>query len=236
MKRLIVPALVLLLGGTSALAAANGRLPRSSLARIYHPQFKLYLERNAAASWNTMRLYTRARGHEIYPGGKISAYRTFAQQVHAKRIYGSNAATPGTSNHGWGLAVDLDTLSMRRTIDRMGAQFGWAKKWSDASWEWWHLKYRAGVWKRRPDPGLSTQNPKLRRGSGGPGQAPRVRQVQRHLRRHGQKIMATGRFMKGTERALKSFQRERRLPATGVVDARTWRELRGPVINGPGPR
>lgn len=34
-------------------------------------------------------------------------YRTYEDQVAVKNKYGSSAATPGTSNHGWGLAVDL---------------------------------------------------------------------------------------------------------------------------------
>lgn len=35
------------------------------------------------------------------------AYRTYAQQVLLKAAKGDLAATPGTSNHGLGLAVDL---------------------------------------------------------------------------------------------------------------------------------
>jgi hypothetical protein len=81
-------------------------------------------------------------------------YRSYARQVLAKRIYGSNAAWPGTSNHGWGLAVDLMSQSQRSAIDRIGAHYGFAKRCSDASWEWWHVKYNPGCtgarWRPRP--------------------------------------------------------------------------------------
>lgn len=214
---------------TAAQAYDNGRLPRSALARIYHPTLVLYLEKHAAASWNTMRLYFTQHGTDIYPGGSISAYRTFDEQVVAKRIYGANAATPGTSNHGWGLAVDLATTGMRGDLDRWGSQFGWAKRWSDASWEWWHIKYASGVWRERPDPGVSSRFPVLRRGSGGPGQDVVVKDVQRRLAHHHFPCRVTGSFGAKTEAALKAFQAFYGLRADGVVHEATWRKLRGPV-------
>jgi hypothetical protein len=128
-------------------AYENGNLPQSALGEIYHPQYTVYLEKDAAAAWTALREYCLARGVDMYPNGANSAYRTYAQQVEMKKLYGSNAATPGTSNHGLGIAVDVATQEMRTAIDKWGAQFGWSKKWSDASWEWWHIKYKAGVWK-----------------------------------------------------------------------------------------
>jgi hypothetical protein len=127
-------------------AYQNGALPQSELSPIYYPGATVYLQKDAAAAWNAMREYCRARGVDIYVKGPNSAYRTIAQQKLMKKLYGSNAATPGTSNHGLGIAVDLATQEMRRAIDKWGAQFGWSKKWSDAAWEWWHIKYKPGVW------------------------------------------------------------------------------------------
>jgi len=90
---------------------------------------------------------------EIRPAGPVSSYRTFAGQEHFWRLYrsgrGNLAARPGTSNHGWGLAVDLGDGgrgSMRRAVDQVGEKYGWAKKWSDAPGEPWHLRYRPGAW------------------------------------------------------------------------------------------
>lgn len=133
---------------------ANGRLPASTLAPIAGGQ----LERTAAAAWNAMNAEARAAGVELRPTGSKSSYRTYAQQVELYDLYrsgrGNLAAVPGTSNHGWGLAVDLATTQMRSTLDRIGRKYGWAKEWSDAPSEWWHIKYRPGVWSG-PDIGPS---------------------------------------------------------------------------------
>lgn len=129
-----------------ASAGENGHLADSELAEIYLPGGKAYLQKDAAAAWNALRQFCLEKGIDLYPAGPNSAYRTLAVQVEMKRIYKGNAATPGTSNHGLGLAVDVATHAMRSAIDEYGARFGWSKKWSDASWEWWHLKYKAGVW------------------------------------------------------------------------------------------
>jgi len=135
---------VLAAAASQAHASSNGYLSQSELAPIYQPNYRVYLQKDAAAAWNAFRQYCLARGVDVYPGGQYSAYRTYSQQVLMKRLYGSNAATPGTSNHGLGLAVDLATQQMRSAVDKWGAQFGWSKRWSDASWEWWHIKYQAG--------------------------------------------------------------------------------------------
>jgi len=103
-----------------------------------------------------MNVEARSRGLELLPNGSKSSYRTYAQQIELYTLYtkyhGNLAAIPGMSNHGWGLAVDVATLEMRAMIDRIGAKYGWAKKWSDAKSEWWHIKWQEGVWSG-PDPG-----------------------------------------------------------------------------------
>jgi hypothetical protein len=134
--------------------AANGQLPPEALAPIAAGQ----LEKTAAAAWNAMNVESRRLGLELRPTGSRSSYRSYAEQVELYNLYlsgkGNLAARPGTSNHGWGLAVDLATTQMRAMVDRIGRKYGWAKDWSDAPSEWWHLKYRAGVWSG-PDPGPS---------------------------------------------------------------------------------
>jgi hypothetical protein len=139
-------------GFYSSLVANNGRLPPEALAPIKQGQ----LEKAAAAAWNAMNVEARRRGCELLPNGSKSSYRTYAQQVELYALYqagrGSLAAHPGTSNHGWGLAVDVATLDMRAMIDRIGTPYGWAKRWSDAQSEWWHIKYTSGHY-TGPDPG-----------------------------------------------------------------------------------
>lgn len=80
-------------------------------------------------------------------------YRSFQDQVHAKLIYGANAATPGTSNHGWAMAVDVADRNGYQIgfsdpiyiwLKRYGPTFGWAHPdWAepggagpDEAWHW----------------------------------------------------------------------------------------------------
>jgi len=212
----------------------NGRLTSKQLASIYHPKLRLSLgTRDAVAAWNTMRMYLLqrygARG-DIYPEGPLGAYRTYAGQLQCKKLYGSNAATPGTSNHGLGHAVDVATREMAHLVDLHGGLFGW-HHW-DAKWEWWHREYDGGF--ARPDPGTDPRNPVLRKGSGGVGQAPHVERLQRRLNALGHlELPVDGDFGKDTDKAVCAFQRSRRLKANGVVDAKTWLAL---SKANPGPK
>lgn len=100
----------------------------------------------AAASWGRLRAKIgKATGQWICPTSTRTAYRPYADQQYFWNLYqsgkGSLAARPGTSNHGWGVAVDVPTPAMAQAINRYGAEYGWQKKWSDAPSEWWHFKY-----------------------------------------------------------------------------------------------
>lgn len=136
----------------------NGKLPASALAPIAQGNLK----KEAAAGWNAMNVEARKRGLQIVPTGSKSSYRTYEQQVELYNAYlngtGNLAAKPGTSNHGWGDAVDVATTQMRSMIDQIGAQFGFSKSWSDAPSEWWHICYQAGHYKG-PDPGPTGSAP-----------------------------------------------------------------------------
>jgi hypothetical protein len=135
--------------------AINGRLPRSQLARI---KGNGWLRKDAARAYNAMASAAARDGVDlsIWEQSVRRTYRPLTAQQLAWSIYPrGQAAVPGTSNHGWGLAVDLMNLTQRRWIDRHGARYGWSKRWSDAQHEWWHLKYRPGVYKppkKKPDP------------------------------------------------------------------------------------
>ena len=133
--------------------ASNGRLPSSDLAPIAGGQ----LTKEAAAGFNAMNVDSRKRyGVELRPTGSMSSYRTYAQQQYLWELYqsgkGNLAAVPGTSNHGWGVAVDFATPQMRSIVDQIGAKYGWSKSWSDAPSEWWHIRYQSGHYSGK-DPG-----------------------------------------------------------------------------------
>ncbi|HEY3551226.1 MAG TPA: GH25 family lysozyme [Gaiellaceae bacterium] len=205
----------------------NGRLTPRQLASIYHPKLGLFLAAgDAAASWNTMRLYLLQRygsRGDIYPEGPLGAYRNYAGQCRCKELYGNNAAVPGTSNHGLGHAVDVAEHQMANLVDQHGGLFGW-HHW-DAKWEWWHREYDGGF--RRPDPGPDKANPVLRKGSGGVGQKPLVEDLQRRLNALADAgLTIDGDFGGNTDKAVRAFQRSQRLKADGVVGAGTWQVLR----------
>jgi lysozyme len=214
----------------------NGRLTPKELASIHHPKLGLFLAAgDAAASWNTMRLFLLQRygsRGEIYPEGPLGAYRDFAGQVRCRELYGRNAAIPGTSNHGLGHAVDVADHFMAGLVDRHGGLFGW-HHW-DATWEWWHREYDGGF--DRPDPGPDQRSPVLRKGSGGVGQASYVQRVQRRLTALGHPVADDGDFGAKTNEAVRAFQRSRRLDVDGVLGPRTWRALGQATPPKPKPR
>jgi hypothetical protein len=124
--------------------ADNGRLPDGELAAV--PGGRLAKE--AACNWVALRAKGgNELGIWISPLGDRSSYRTFDEQQHFWDLFqsgrGNLAARPGTSNHGWGNAVDLaHPPTMRRVVDNFGAPFGW--RWGEAPSESWHVTYRGG--------------------------------------------------------------------------------------------
>ncbi|MCC2315143.1 M15 family metallopeptidase [Cellulomonas xiejunii] len=84
----------------------------------------------------------------------VSGYRTLAQQRSVKAQKGGMAATPGKSNHGWGLAMDfcsIETSGARWTwLNDNGPTFGWeqpnwAVRGGSGPYEPWHWEYTKGV-------------------------------------------------------------------------------------------
>lgn len=194
--------------------ARNGFLTGADLAPIGNG---FYLERHAAAAFNAMNVEARRRwGRSIRVR---SAYRTYSQQVYFWNLYlsgrGNLAARPGTSNHGWGLAVDLYSQQDRWMVDQIGAKYGFAKRWSDAPSEWWHIKYRSGVWNGHVP---STFVP-LHYGMRGA----RVKTLKHGLRSLGFNSVDTSNiFGKATLAAVKRVQKKHHLRVDGIVGPKTW--------------
>lgn len=83
-----------------------------------------------------------------------SGYRSYAAQVSTKASRGRMAATPGTSNHGWGRAVDLN-VSSNSGWRYGGARYNWLREngpdyfWVNPTWaqaggslpENWHWEW-----------------------------------------------------------------------------------------------
>ena len=82
----------------------NGRFPASALCPLYAAPDE-GLRRDAAIAFNAMSLaYEQQTGSPLCV---TDAYRTFPEQVAIKLERPGLAATPGRSQHGLGLAVDL---------------------------------------------------------------------------------------------------------------------------------
>lgn len=131
------------------MAYLNGRLPASDLAPIGGGY---YLRKDAAEAFNAMSDEAlRVYGVRVTV---VAGYRTLQRQVELWNLYlsgrGNLAARPGTSNHGWGLAVDLSSPYVRHIVDQIGAKYGFSKSWSDAPSEWWHVLYQPGHFQPPP--------------------------------------------------------------------------------------
>ena len=112
-------------GAPKALAAyGNGKIPPAALESIGHGGHRLWAP--AAKAFQAMHAAARD-GIDI---GVTNSYRSYDAQVdlaERKGLYsqGGLAAKPGTSDHGWGRALDLDLDAkaqawMRANGDRYG--------------------------------------------------------------------------------------------------------------------
>jgi hypothetical protein len=72
-----------------------------------------------------------AYGIDIYPGGPVSAYRTYEHQSELYDAFlaghGAPANPPGTSSHELGTAVDVESPEMRWVIDQIDWKYGWGR-------------------------------------------------------------------------------------------------------------
>ena len=119
-------------------AYGNGRIPSGVLQPIGQGGHVLYAP--AAEAWKAAVQAAAADGITL----RITdSYRSYEQQVdlvERKGLYseGGYGAVPGTSNHGWGLAVDADvndhaTLSWLRTN---AYRFGFVEAVPREPWHW----------------------------------------------------------------------------------------------------
>ena len=121
--------------------------PAPGMAHVPSPYGELHLTPAAAGAWNAMRAEALSvYGVDIYPGGPVSAYRTYGQQAELYSAflagYGAPANPPGASSHELGTAVDVDSPEMRWVIDQIGWKYGWTKVHGPG--EWWHVDYVGG--------------------------------------------------------------------------------------------
>lgn len=131
---------------------SNGNLPRSAMTALswcVDTQGNAqWLRSDAAAAMTELNAAFRAEfGENI---AIDLSYRSYADQVLAKQLFGGLAATPGTSNHGWGTAIDTwewdayDFGSARHEwLVANGPAFGWVCPAATESGnpEYWHFEF-----------------------------------------------------------------------------------------------
>ncbi|WP_084129635.1 M15 family metallopeptidase [Demequina sp. NBRC 110055] len=130
-------------GQPSGVSGSNGRLTSGSLASLDFASGH-YLQDDAAAALEAADdAYYAETGTHL---SLTDSYRSYALQVRTRAAKPGTAAVPGTSNHGWGMAVDMDYASAR-WLAANGAEFGWVHPtWArpgGSKPEWWHLEYVA---------------------------------------------------------------------------------------------
>ncbi|MFI7589818.1 D-alanyl-D-alanine carboxypeptidase family protein [Spongisporangium articulatum] len=138
-------------GKNHAKGARNGQLPSSALCTLWDGRYKL--RGDAAVALAKMNVaYKRHFGENICLN---SAYRSYSQQAALRAQKPGLAAPAGTSNHGWGLAVDLcDGVEkgygsrfqwLRENAGAYGfANPDWARSGGSGPYEPWHWEYVAG--------------------------------------------------------------------------------------------
>lgn len=126
----------------------NGQIPPEALKAL--PWHTAHMLRPDATDALT-RLNNAYRND--HGGNNIAitdSYRSLEAQYAVKAAKGDLAATPGTSNHGWGLAVDFSNMSNHSTFDYQWMSVnGPANGWINPDWalptgskpEAWHWEY-----------------------------------------------------------------------------------------------
>lgn len=98
----------------------------------------------AALTWNAMRAAFVADGGNpahFQPGGPASSARSISQQQHFWVSQPPPAARPGTSNHGWGIAVDIPYADAQAWLMRNAHRYGWSHDEGARVGEPWHWRY-----------------------------------------------------------------------------------------------
>ncbi len=134
--------------GKSTAGQSNGNLDPGSLCPLWQaPGHRLRAD--AAKAFNAMSQY-----HASTVGSALcvtDSYRSYSEQASVYRRKPGLAAVPGTSNHGWGLAVDFcggvqdSGSSAYRWMKDNAPRFGWNHPdWAEPSGskpEPWHWEF-----------------------------------------------------------------------------------------------
>jgi len=122
---------------TDLAAYGNGKIPSNALQQVGATGHKLW----APAAEQLTKLIADAKKDGVTIG-VTDSYRSYDEQVSlAKRkgLYsqGGLAAQPGTSEHGWGMATDLDLNAKAQSWMRANAaRYGFEENVPREPWHW----------------------------------------------------------------------------------------------------
>ena len=122
---------------TELVGYGNGKIPANALEKVGNTNHRLWAP--AAESLNRMVNDAKAQGVKI---GITDSYRSYSEQVDVARrkgLYsqGGLAAKPGTSEHGWGMATDLDLNNKAQAWMRAnGEKYGFVENTPREPWHW----------------------------------------------------------------------------------------------------
>lgn len=130
---------------TGCAAATSVNLRMTGVYRSYEAQRNLFLNRYRDTGTNSL---AAARLHAGTRQLKFWSKARGGTDTYWMKVVGATAAVPGTSNHGWGLAVDIHTGDLTTGV------LGWLEAHAQSygmSWEPgiqnsepWHLRYFPG--------------------------------------------------------------------------------------------
>lgn len=212
--------------------------------RPFEQQLSLFLARYQPATFTTYGLTSRAH-RKIWNQADQYGYKTkyWVKKKNPNGSYPATAASPGNSNHGWGLALDIaQEIDGDPAPESISQNFvNWliqnAHRWgisAELQSEPWHWRYVAGDAIPQAvfdfETGVETPPPPVKPidlsypgtpvQMGSRGDAARI--VQHVI---GAKV--DGWFGPQSVEALRDWQRSRNLKADGIAGPVTWRKMFG---------
>ena len=137
--------------GEAREAGSNGQVPASDLCTLWDGRQMLRGDA-AVALAELNQNFNAAFGRDMCI---TDTYRTLSEQRRVAAVKPGLAATPGTSNHGWGLAIDLCASENRLTsvmswLADNAPTYGWdnpdwARRGGSGAYEPWHWEYVPGT-------------------------------------------------------------------------------------------
>ena len=137
--------------GEAKVNASNGLIPESDLCVLWDGTSMLRGDA-AVALAELHEVFKVAFGRNLC---LTDSYRSLSAQRRVAALRGGLAATPGTSNHGWGLAIDLCGSESRSSavlgwLSENAPVYGWenppwAQRSGSGPYEPWHWEYLPGT-------------------------------------------------------------------------------------------